>query len=70
MTEKKREGFLRRLFGVNKTDCCSITIEEVGEEPQDPPSSSCCGSTNDTPSKGLKSEKPGGVDSATRKPIT
>jgi hypothetical protein len=70
MTEKKREGFLRRLFGAGKPDCCSVTIEEVGEETQDTSSPACCGPGDEAqPSKRIKSEKPRGVGSATRKPI-
>ncbi len=60
MTEKKKEGFLRRLFGADKSDCCSVIIEEIGEETEDTSSPACCGSTTEAPPEGLKSGKPRG----------
>lgn len=47
MTETKKEGFFKRLFGGNKTGCCGVKIEEVKEESgkeklESIPSSGCC----------------------------
>ncbi len=32
MTQIKKDGFFKRLFGAKKTGCCDIKIEEVKEE--------------------------------------
>ena len=47
MTEEKKEGFFKRLFGGNKSGCCGVTIEEVKEENKEEKSDSmsssgCC----------------------------
>ena len=47
MTEEKKEGLFKRLFGGKKENCCSITIEEVKEGDikenlETIPSSGCC----------------------------
>jgi hypothetical protein len=66
MTEKKREGFLKRLFNGGKSDCCSITIEEI----KDDPTPACCETNTEASSEELKSGKPECVDPATKKPVT
>lgn len=33
MTEKKKKGFLQKIFG-EKSGCCSIELEEVEEKKQ------------------------------------
>lgn len=44
MTEEKKDGFFKRLFGGKKEGCCGIKIEEVpkesAEKESDSPSSS------------------------------
>ena len=32
MTETKKDGFLKRLFGGKKEGCCGVQIEEIKEE--------------------------------------
>ena len=49
MTETKKDGLFKRLFGGKKTGCCDIKIEEVEqqtneEKPESTPSSGCCSS--------------------------
>jgi len=49
MTEQKKDGFFKRLFGGKNAGCCGVKIEEVkkegGQEKLDPISSSgCCSS--------------------------
>ena len=49
MTEEKKEGLFKRLFGGKKENCCGIKIEEVkGEDAKADtetiPSSGCCAS--------------------------
>ncbi len=51
MTETKKDGLFKRLFGGKKTGCCDIKIEEVEqqtneEKPESTPSSGCCSSDN------------------------
>ena len=53
MTEIKKDGFFKRLFGGKKTGCCDIKIEEVREESSEEklestPSSGCCTPDNKT----------------------
>jgi hypothetical protein len=49
MTEKKKGGFIKRLFGGNKEGCCGVQIQEIKEAPDkeekvpDNPSG-CCAS--------------------------
>jgi hypothetical protein len=33
MTETKKEGFLKRLFGGKKEVCCGVQIQEIKDEP-------------------------------------
>jgi hypothetical protein len=33
MTETKKDGLFKRLFGGKKTGCCDIKIEEVQSQP-------------------------------------
>lgn len=47
MTEEKKEGLFKRLFGSKKANCCGVKIEEVNEgdvkeTPETIPSSGCC----------------------------
>ncbi len=46
MTEQKKEGFFKRLFGGKNAGCCGVKIEEVkkegGQEKLEPISSSGC----------------------------
>ena len=44
MTEEKKEGLFKRLFGGKKENCCGIKIEEVKEDLETIPSSGCCAS--------------------------
>jgi len=49
MTEEKKEGLFKRLFGGKKEGCCGIEIEEVPEESTNKESdattsSGCCSS--------------------------
>ncbi len=47
MTQTKKDGFLKRLFGGNKGGCCDVKIEEIKEDvseekmKSDSPSSCC-----------------------------
>ena len=47
MTETKKDGFLKRLFGGKKEGCCGVQIEEIKdeipkEEKETTESSGCC----------------------------
>jgi len=47
MTETKKDGLFKRLFGGKKNGCCGVTIEEVkegesNEKTESTPSSGCC----------------------------
>ena len=47
MTEPKKEGFFKRLFGSKKPGCCGVQIEEIKEEGEERkgesnPVSGCC----------------------------
>lgn len=47
MTEPKKEGLFKRLFGGKKAFCCGVKIEEVKQEgseekSESTPSSGCC----------------------------
>ncbi len=44
MTEEKKEGLFKRLFGGKKENCCGIKIKEVKEDLETIPSSGCCAS--------------------------
>lgn len=49
MTEERKEGLFKRLFGGKKTNCCGVKIEEIKEEDvkenlETMPSSECCAS--------------------------
>jgi hypothetical protein len=51
MSETKKGGFIKRLFGAKKEGCCGVQIEEIKDEPRkekkepDNPSG-CCTSDN------------------------
>jgi hypothetical protein len=51
MSETKKDGFIKRLFGGKKEGCCGVQIEEIKDEPgkekkeSDNPSG-CCSSDN------------------------
>lgn len=32
MTDAKKKGFLSKLFGLRRSPCCNVRIEEVAEE--------------------------------------
>lgn len=61
MNENKKKGLLQGIFGGKKSDCCSLKIEEVSEEPEKQgaaeESSSCCGTGS--PCCGAQVESPG-----------
>lgn len=47
MTEIKKDGFFKRLFGGKQTGCCDIKIEEIKEESREEelestPEPGCC----------------------------
>lgn len=49
MTETKKEGFFKRLFGSKKPGCCGVQIEEIKEEGKEGkgeanPAPGCCSS--------------------------
>jgi len=53
MTEEKKDGFFKRLFGGKKEGCCGVTIEEVPEESAEKESdatqpSGCCSTDKET----------------------
>ena len=33
MTETKKDGFFKRLFGGKKEGCCGVQIQEIKDEP-------------------------------------
>ena len=47
MSETKKDGFIKRLFGGKKDGCCGVQIKEIKDEPrkekkeQDTPSECC-----------------------------
>jgi hypothetical protein len=51
MSETKKGGFIKRLFGGKKEGCCGVQIEEIKDEPRkekkEPGNpSECCTSDN------------------------
>lgn len=57
MTEKKKKGLLRKLFGGNAS-CCEIQLEEVDEsrssgdgEKQDRAQGGCCSADKQAPKR-------------------